>query len=245
MSTQSDFRRGLAAGIPIGLGYLSVSFTFGILAVMYGLHWWQAVLISMLTVTSAGQFSGIDQMRVPGQYLPMLIAQLTINVRYSFMSVSLSQKVSRHFGPLSRFFLSFFVTDEIFAVASGEKEVSRSFFMGLALIPYLGWSLGTLLGALLGNVLPDFILSALGIAIYGMFVAIVVPELKGNTSHMVVVFLAALLSCLFYFVPVLNKIPGGIVIGICAVTAAAVGAFLFPVPDEEEPEAFEKEGNAL
>ena len=232
MNKQADFQRGLMAGIPIGLGYLSVSFTFGILAVMYGLTWWQALLISMLTVTSAGQFAGIDQMRIPGMYLPMFLSQITINIRYSFMSISLSQKVSRYFTPFWRFVFSFFVTDEIFAVATKEKEVSRSFFAGLILLPYLGWSLGTLFGALLGNILPQFLLSAFGVALYGMFIAIVVPDMKGNKAITIVVFVAILFSCLFYYVPFLKKIPSGITISICAISAAALGAFLFPVPGE-------------
>ena len=140
----NHFKRGLRAGIPIGLGYLSVSFTFGIMAVSYGLHWWQAVLISMTTVTSAGQFAGIGVMLHPGQYIQMLISQVTINIRYAFMSISLSQKTDSRFRGISRWVLGFMMTDEIFAVASQESTVSRSFFAGLTVLPYLGWSLGTL-----------------------------------------------------------------------------------------------------
>ena len=131
----NDFKKGLRAGIPIGLGYLSVSFTFGILAVSYGLYWWQAVVISMTTLTSAGQLAGVGIMIYPARYLEMLISQLTINLRYSFMSVSLSQKVSPKFKGVWRFILGFFMTDEIFAVASSQKTVSVRFFAGLSVIP--------------------------------------------------------------------------------------------------------------
>jgi 4-azaleucine resistance transporter AzlC len=117
-----DFKRGLKVGIPIGLGYLSVSFTFGIIAISYGFTWWEAVLISMTTVTSAGQFAGIGIMTAPGYYLSMLISQLTINVRYSFMSVSLSQKLEDKFRGIKRWLLGFFMTDEIFAVASMRRR---------------------------------------------------------------------------------------------------------------------------
>lgn len=229
------FMRGLRAGIPIGLGYLSVSFTFGIMAVSYGFSWWQAVLISMLNVTSAGQFAGIGIMRVSGSWVEMLISQLTINVRYSFMSISLSQKVDEKFKGISRWLLGFMMTDEIFAVAVSQEKVSRAFFTGLSIIPYLGWTLGTLIGALLGNVLPARLMSALSVAIYGMFVAIVVPEMKKSKSVVIVVLLAIALSSMFYYIPVLAEhVSGGISISICAIAAALAGAILFPVKEEEE-----------
>ncbi len=229
---KESFFRGVKAGIPIGLGYLSVSFTFGIMAVSYGFHWWQALLISMLTVTSAGQFAGIGTMLYPGQYIEMLVSQLTINVRYSFMSISLSQKTDEKFKGIWRWLFGFMMTDEIFAVASTEKEVSRSFFAGLMTTPYLGWSLGTLIGALLGNVLPHRLMSALSLAIYGMFVAIVMPGMKESRAVVMVVLLALGLSSLFYYVPVLSQVSSGLAISICAIVAALAGAALFPVKEE-------------
>lgn len=224
--------RGIRAGIPIGLGYLSVSFTFGIMAISYGLSWWQAVLISMTTVTSAGQFAGIGTMLYPGQYIEMLISQLTINVRYSFMSVSLSQKVDQRFRGFYRWLFGFMITDEVFAVASAEGNVSRSFFAGLSTLPYLGWSLGTLVGALLGNILPQRLMSALSLAIYGMFVAIVIPEMKKGRSIVFVVILALAVSCMFYYIPALSQVSSGFAISICAILAAGVGAILFPVEED-------------
>lgn len=232
MQKQSAFSRGLKAGLPIGMGYFSVSLTFGILAVSYGFSWWQAVVISMLTVTSAGQFAGIGTMCHPGQYFAMLVSQLTINVRYSMMSVSLSQKVDSSFGRAARWILGFFVTDEIFAVAAGEKVVTRAFMSGLAVLPYAGWSLGTLVGALLGNVLPERLMNALCIALYGMFVAIVVPVARKERPVLYVVLLAMVLSCGFMWLPVLKTVSSGIAVSLCAVAAAAVGALLFPVKEE-------------
>lgn len=184
----NNYTRGLKAGIPIALGYLSVSFTFGIIAISYGLSWWQALIISMTTVTSAGQFAGIGIMLHPGQYFQMLISQITINIRYSFMSISVGQKADERFTGLSRWILGFMMTDEIFGVAAQEESVSRSFFAGLATLPYLGWSVGTLLGAILGSILPDRLMSALSLAIYGMFVAIVVPEMKKHARFLLWLF---------------------------------------------------------
>lgn len=229
----SDFKRGLKGGIPIGLGYLSVSFSFGILAVTYGFEWWQAVLISMTTLTSAGQLAGISMMLNPCQYFDMLVSQLTINVRYSFMSVSLSQKTSSQFTGIRRLIFGFFMTDEIFAVASNEREVSTKFFSGLTVFPYMGWTLGTLLGALMGNILPQMILSALCLAIYGMFIAIIVPKVRDSSKLFTVVIIAVLLSSMFYYLPLLSNISSGLTISICAVLAAVGGALLFPVKEDD------------
>ena len=233
MEKEIGFRQGLKDGIPIGLGYLSVSFTFGIMAIQAGLYVWEAVLISMLNVTSAGQLAGITVMLSPGRYLEMLISQFTINIRYSFMSIALSQKVTERFRGIWRWLFAFMITDEIFAVAVSKPVVRRSYFAGLMIMPYLGWSGGTLLGALLGEILPLSVMSALGIAIFAMFVAIVVPEMKKSMAVVLAVVLAALLSCCFFYVPVLNEVPTGISVSICAVVAAVVTAVLKPVKDEE------------
>ncbi|MBR7161493.1 MAG: AzlC family ABC transporter permease [Clostridia bacterium] len=229
-----SYLRGLKAGVPIGIGYLSVSFGLGILAVSLGFYVWQAVLISMLTLTSAGQLSGIHTMCIPGQYAEMLISQLTINVRYSFMSVCLSQKTDAKFQGVYRWLLGFFMTDEIFAVASTEKSVSRSFFFGLTAAPFFGWTLGTLLGALLGDVLPERVMNALCIAIYAMFVAIVIPQVRTEKNLALPVLVSVLLSTAFYYLPVLNTVSSGISMTVCAVAAAVLGALVFPVRNEEE-----------
>ena len=229
----NSFSRGFRSGIPIGIGYLSVSFTFGIMAVSYGFDWWQAVLVSMITVTSAGQLAGIGVMINPGQYIEMLISQITINIRYSFMSVSLSQKTSPSFSGIKRWLLGFFMTDEIFAVASAEREVNEKFFFGLSVAPYIGWTLGTLLGSVLGNILPQIVLNALCLAIYGMFLAIIAPPARKNKAVLLVIVFTIIIHCVFYFAPVLKTIPSGLSISICAVVAAVLGALLFPINEEE------------
>ena len=236
-----NYIRGLKAGIPIGLGYLSVSFTFGIVATSYGLKWWQALLVSMTTVTSAGQFAGIGMMAEPGLYWQMLISQLTINIRYSFMSISIGQKADKKFKGIYRWLLGFFMTDEIFAVASQEESVRRSFYFGLSTIPYIGWSMGTAIGALLGNILPESVMSALALAIYGMFIAIVVPEMRKAKPVILAVILAFGFSSMFYYIPLLKKVSSGLSISICAIAAALICAVLFPVSDEDKAdEANEK-----
>ena len=225
------FVKGLRSGVPIGLGYLSVSFTFGIMAASYGFAWWQAVLISMTTLTSAGQLAGIGVMTQAGRYLEMLISQLTVNVRYSFMSVSLAQKTSPKFCGVKRWLLGFFMTDEIFAVASAEDQVDTPFFLGLSVIPYLGWTFGTLLGSVIGNVLPELVLDALCLAIYGMFLAIVLPTVRASRAVLAVVAVAVALHCGLYYIPVFQGLSSGLTVSICAIAAAVFGAIVFPVRD--------------
>lgn len=230
----SDWKQGIKHGIPIALGYFSVSFTFGLMAVDAGLAWWQAVLISLLNLTSAGQFAGLDILVAQGTLFEMALAQLVINLRYALMSVTLSQKVDKKFRGLSRLGLGFFMTDEIFGVAVSHKEkVSRQYFLGLSTLPLFGWTLGTLTGALLGGVLPPLIQSALGIAIYGMFLAIIIPQARDDARFLRVIVIAVLLSCCFRYMPVLNKLSSGFAIIICAVVASTVGAILYPIEDSE------------
>lgn len=230
------FREGFKDGLAIGLGYLSVSFSFGILAVSSGLSWWQAVLISLSCLTSAGQVAGVGIMSVSGGLVEMAVAQLVINLRYSLMSISLSQKADKTLNTPSRLITSFFITDEIFGVASGkDRPVGRSYMLGLAILPTLGWSLGTLLGAVCGNILPDMVTESLAIGIYGMFVAIVIPASRKEKNIALVSFISVILSTVFYFTPALHDhISSGFTIIICAVTAALIGVFSMPpkeVPD--------------
>lgn len=231
---KKDFSRGIVDGIPICLGYLSVSFAFGIFAVESGLKIWQALLISMFCVTSAGQLAAVPIMTAGGGLLELAVSQLVINMRYALMSISLSQKLDREVTTPHRLAISFINTDEVFAVASGQKgSVTKAYMYGLICTPWLGWASGTLIGAVAGNVLPAIVTASLGVAIYGMFVAIVVPEMKKSGATAVCVAIAVGLSCLFYYMPGLNQIPSGFTIILCAVTASAIMAIVAPLKEEE------------
>lgn len=235
METNLTYREGLKDGIPIALGYLSVSFTFGITAVGMGIPPLAAILISMTNLTSAGQVAGIGIIASCGGYLEMALAQLVINLRYALMGLSLSQKLDSKYNLLHRFLSSFGITDEVFAVASGKPcEISARYMYGLITLPYIFWAAGTAGGALLGGILPDNIKSALGIAIYGMFIAIVIPPAKKSRGIVVVAIAAAALSCAIKYIPVFGGITSGISVIICAVAAAALGAWLFPRKNETE-----------
>lgn len=230
-----EIRQGMKDGIPIALGYVSVSFTFGLMAIAAGMDWWQAALISMTNLTSAGQFAGLEIMATGGALIEMLLSQLVINIRYALMSLSLSQKVDKSLNTFYRFIVGAGITDEIFAVAMNRKKrVSRNYMFGLIAVPYLGWAGGTVTGALLGNVLPEIVSNAMGIAIYGMFIAIIIPKARQDSKVLFVIMVAAILSCCFKWTPILNKLSSGFVIIICAVIASAVGALLYPIPLEDE-----------
>jgi predicted branched-subunit amino acid permease len=175
-----------------------------------------------------------------GSFIELAMTQLVINLRYSLMSVSLSQRMGESVRVRDRFLIAFANTDEVFAVASGKGTMlGRAYMFGLIIPPFLGWTLGTLLGAVCGNILPALIISALGIAIYAMFVAIVVPVMKKDMKTALAVVCAVALSCLFKYTPVLNKVPSGFVIIICAVAVSALFALLAPIPEEEEGAANE------
>lgn len=232
-----QFIQGIKDGSAIGIGYLSVSFTFGLTAVSSGLQWWEALLVSMMNLTSAGQFAGITIMAAAGTYIELALSQFVINLRYALMSISLSQKVDKDFHAGKKMFLGFAVTDEIFAVAmSREGEVSSQYFAGLSVLPYLGWTLGTLAGAVCGNILPQNVSDALGLAIYGMFIAIIVPAMKKDSRILKITLLAVAFSFALYYLPGLKNISSGFAVILCAVAASAVGAVFFPMEEEKQEE---------
>lgn len=233
--TKKLFRQGFQDGVPIGLGYFSVAFTFGLEAVALGLPLWAPVLISMSNVTSAGQFAGLSIIAALGSVVELALAQLIINLRYALMSLSLSQKLDSTVRLRDRFLIAFVNTDEVFAVAAGRPgEVGRAYMFGLICAPYIGWSLGTLAGAVIGDFLPQQLASALGIAIYGMFLAIIIPPAKKERAVVWAIVIAVVLSCLFNWLPPLQGIGSGFVIIICTLIAAGVAAACFPVKEASD-----------
>lgn len=228
-----EFKRGLRDGIPICLGYFSVSVAFGVTAAQGGLTWLEAMLISLLNLTSAGQKAGLDIIIAGGSLLEIALSQFLINARYSLMGISLSQKLEKSFSTPYRLILGFAITDEIFAVTSGNKTVTRAYMAGVAILPILGWTGGTLCGALIGGIMPAIVQSALGVALYGMFIAVVVPDAKDDKHILAVSGIAMFFSCMMYYLPLLNNISGGFAIITCTVIAAALGAILFPREEVE------------
>lgn len=230
---RQDFQYGLRDGVPIALGYFSVSFSFGIMALKGGLSVLQAAITSLTNMTSAGQFAGLQIIIAGGTLLEMAATQLIINLRYALMSLSLSQKLSGNVTLWQRFIIAFANTDEIFAVAmSHNRELTFSYMVGLQILPIIGWTSGTACGAVAGSMLPVAINSALSVALYGMFLAVVIPAAKKTRPVLLMVLLAAAISCILYYVPLFQGISAGMSIIICTVAASVVGAIVFPVKEE-------------
>lgn len=240
MKTNNSFLKGLKDGIPIGIGYLSVSFAFGIMAVSLGLSPLEALLISMTNLTSAGQLAGAPIIAAGGSFIELAMTQLIINSRYALMSVSISQKLDSKVSFFDRLLIAFGNTDEIFAVSTSQKEnIGRLYFFGLMIFPWVGWSGGTILGAVAGSALPAIITTSLGVAIYAMLIAVFVPKAKRHLPTALCVLTAVALSCCFKYLPFLsafNENYGGFVIIICAVAASVIFALVAPVKNEEVPE---------
>ncbi len=235
MSNFKVFKKGFKNGIPIFLGYLAVSFTFGIQAQSMGIASWQAVLISATNLTSAGQFAAIGVIATGAGYIEMALTQLIINLRYCLMSSSLSQRFDIGMKPYHRFLIAYGVTDEIFGVSSAyEKEnVPPAYCYGLIAAAWPGWVLGTALGAVSGDILPARVLSALGVALYGMFIAIIVPPTKNNKVLLGIVFVSMLLSLMFAITPILKEISSGFRVIILTLVIAGAAAYFFPIEEEE------------
>lgn len=230
-----NYMTGVRRGLPVGVGYFSVSFGFGAMAASQGIRALDATLISLTNLTSAGQFAGLTLIVAAATFWEVILTQIVINSRYALMSLALSQRMGSRIGFFPRLLIAFFNTDEIFALAMAEKQpLTVPFMMGLGLTPILGWTAGTLCGALAGSVLPLSVRTALGVMLYGMFIAIVIPPAKVEKSVLITALLALVFSCLFKWLPVLSGISAGIAIVVCTVAAAGICAWLFPIPDEEE-----------
>lgn len=232
---KSSFFKGLVHGLPIALGYLSVSFGFGIMAMRAGISILATVGISLTNLTSAGQAAGVGVIAAGGTLIEMALTQFVINLRYSLMGISLSQKLAPSFSAPKKLIAAHAITDEIFAVAISQKEpITASYMYGLMLFPILGWTGGSFLGAAFGQILSENITNALGLMLYAMFLAVIVPASKKEHGVLLCVLVAAAISVVFKFlIPSVNN---GFATIISAVAAAAVFALIFPVKDEAEEE---------
>lgn len=239
LETKRQFFLGIKRGIPIAIGYFPVSFTFGLMATKGGIPAWLTVLISISNLTSAGQFAGVNLMIASASYYEIALTTFLINLRYMLMSMSLSQKLKRPMSIIKRMILGYGITDEIFAVAMSENglkdnKVTASYMYGLILGPFLGWTLGTLFGAYTSGILPQRLSEAMGIALYGMFIAIIIPPARNSMKIFMVILIAVLCTILMYYVPVFKSISEGFRIIIATIIAAGIGAALFPVEEREE-----------
>lgn len=228
----NDFKLGVRRGIPICLGYLSVSFTFGLLTVNGGFPIWMAVFISFTNLTGAGQFAAMNLMIQGTSYMEIALTTLIINLRYTLMSISLSQKLKTEIPTRQRLLIGYGITDEIFTVASVEPgTISFAYMMGLIGISLAGWLGGTLLGGLICSNMPATLSSAMGIAIYGMFIAICIPPMKKSRPVLYIVLFSIAINLVLYYVPVFDFISTGFRVIITSLIAAGIGAYIFPAKE--------------
>ena len=233
MNRKTAFFDGIRDGTPIGLGYFAVSFSLGIVARNAGLNAIQGFFASFFCVASAGEYALFTSMQAAATFLEIAIITLVVNARYLLMSCSLSQKFDPDTPLIHRLLVGFGVTDEIFGISFGRRGKLEPFYnYGAIAIAVPLWSIGTSLGILAGNFLPARVVSALSVALYGMFLAIIVPPARKEKSILIVVLTAAALSCVCkYLVPSLS---GGFAVIMCALVASAVGALFFPREEGED-----------
>ena len=231
---KQEFLEGIRDGIPICLGYFSVSMAFGLTAVLSGVPVWAAVVISLTNLTSAGQFAGMNLLAAQGLLVEIGFTTLIINLRYFLMSISVSQKVEVGMTMKERLAVSFGITDEIFAVSMQRtKELTSAYMAGLIILPVVGWTGGTFVGAAATSFMPEALSNALGIALYGMFIAVIVPPAREhkNVLFTVVAAIAASVACTY--LPVIKNLSGGWRIILITIAVCLLAAWLFPVEEKE------------
>lgn len=230
---KAAFRQGFVMALPISLGYLAVSFTLGLAASKAGMSVIQAVFMSLITNTSAGQFAGIAAIGAGSPLLPTAVAQLVINLRYVLMSSGLTQVIDRDAPARQRLLVAFDITDELFALGVRQTApLSPFFYYGMMAATIPCWALGTGLGAALGALLPPILLNAANVMLYGMFLASVLPGARSSRPLLYAVVSAMTASALFSLVPPLSSLSGGLRVAILALSLSAFFAWCFPIREE-------------
>lgn len=233
----SIYVQGMKHGIPIALGYFAVAFTLGITAKLEGLTTFQASLMSALMLASAGEMAAISMIAAGAGITEMIATTIVINLRYLLMSSALSQKLRSEEPFYHRFFMAYGITDEIFGISVAVPgKLSPYYMYGAMTVAAPGWVLGTFLGACIGMIMPERVMSAFGVALYGMFLAVVIPPSKTSKIIASVVAVSMLASAVFSVLPILNQISSGFQIILLTILLAGIAAILFPIKEEEDAE---------
>ena len=228
-----EFLFGMKKGIPVALGYFAVSFSFGVMA-SKGITPLMATIISATNLTSSGQYAGVNLMMESASYIEIALTVLLINLRYSLMSISLSQRLdpSMHLG--TKLLVGFGITDEVYALSiTSPHKLTAKYMFGLISLPFVGWVSGTAVGAFGAQFFNQDLLSAMGIALYAMFIAIIIPDARKSKPISIVILIAVAISCMFYYIPGIKEIGLGFKIIIATVIASIIGAIFFPIPDDK------------
>ena len=237
---RSEFLRGMRHGWPIGVGYFGVAFALGIAARNAGFSALQAGVMSAVCTASAGEFAGVTVAAASGTFLEMALIELVVNARYLLMSCALTQKLSPKLGTLHRIILANFVTDEIFGLSVSVPGTLNPFYSyGVISVSWPGWIAGTVLGVIMGNVLPANVVSALSVGLYGMFLAIIIPPTRTNHVLAGLVPVSMAISWIFTKLNDAGILPlsSGNRIILLTVAISLAAAALFPHDDPEDPAA--------
>ncbi len=227
-------KQGLKAGIPIGLGYFAVAFSLGIMAKKAGLSIFASTVVSLFCNASAGEYAGFATIAAAGTFLEMVVVTFIVNARYLLMSSAMSQRVKPGTHIVHRMIMGLYVTDEIFGVSMSRPGYLNPWFnYGCAIVASPCWALGTALGCFAGNVLPLRVVSALSVALFGMFLAIIIPPAKKDKIIAVLVLVSFALSSAMTYLPVVKNISEGLRTIILTVVIAAAAALLFPRKEED------------
>lgn len=225
-------REGFRAGIPISLGYFAVSIALGINCRSAGMTALQSGVMSVFMLASAGEFAAVTLMSSGAGALEMIFTTIVVNMRYLLMGAALSQKVDPDEKPVHRFGMAYCITDELFGIcAAREGYVSPWYAYGAAAIAALGWTAGTVLGVVIGNILPAFLVDALSVSLYGMFLAVIIPAAKASRFIALLVAVSMISSFAMSAVPYLNRISAGFRIIILTIVIASAAAVIRPVDD--------------
>ena len=237
MNNRKEFFNGFRDGIPIGLGYFVVSFSLGIIAKKSGVTFYQGFIASFFNHASAGEYALFTAIGTLASYVEVALVTFIANARYLLLSSALSQKFDPQTGFLHRLCSGFVITDEIFGISIAQKGFVNPFYMyGAFICAATLWSLGTACGILAGNILPLRAVSALSVALYGMFIAIIVPPAKKNPVIAACVIISFASSWAMGMIPHLKEISSGNRVIILTVIIATAAAIIRPVKEEKETE---------
>lgn len=232
--------KGIEDGFPIGLGYFAVAFSLGIIAKDAGVTPLQCFITSFLNHASAGEYAIFTCIRDGVTYVEIALMVFIANIRYVLMSCALSQRINESDNILKRFLIGFTITDEIFAVEFGRPgKIDYRYPVTMFIVAAIMWSSGSSIGCFAGNILPLRVVSALSVALYGMFLAIIIPPARKNKIIFGAVLTSFVVSYLFSIIPGIKEISSGTRIIILTVFISSAVAILFPVKDEEEVEEVE------
>lgn len=232
-TNKQAFRNGIRDGMPIATGYFAVAFTLGIAARNAGFNAIQTFISSMTNLASAGQYAGYVVVASGASYLQMAVMILVANARYMLMSSALSQKFDSTTRFIHRLLVGYGVTDEIFGICVAVPgKLNPLYAYGALLVAAPGWSLGSALGVMMGNILPANVVSALSVGLYGMFIAIIIPPARNNRLIRALVIISMVASGIFEFTPVISRIPAGMRVIILTIVIASVAAIFYPVKDD-------------